>query len=513
MNKHAIFTAIVAATMFQASSRAQQIPTAGNNGAAVKIQDFTPSAEARTMLEHGRKGSRTRPAARTFSGQPVFPVAPFGQAKQGAPAAQPSASPENSVTTMEINSARFAKFETAAATPAAQPNAGVSTGALATKSSAVSSTVTANPIRVPLAQMESPVDGSVLLPTQTFVWTTGSGVEEYYLWMGSCFECNDLLDENEGQNLSRGVTLPVDGRLVYVTLFSYIGGNWVWVDYQYQASQGGNAFPAQMTSPANGATLASQQTFVWNAGYGVADFYLRIGSCQGCYDLLDEDQGQNLRRTVNIPVDGRTIFVRLFSYIGGTWYYYDYQYRASLIQSTQHVRVNIVNQLAYPVNVAINGNLVGSCPALTTAGVDVNVSVLTVSFELNQPTINGRTLGDEMSGIFDTITNPSGTINFQVTNHVGSTYYFEPQITNRTANALEIEVNGGLQAENRCNCTAPAGGTKISTGYYLFYTNSNVRLYRDGNNYTGPYTYFGINDGSGTPITVSGTAAQVELVD
>jgi hypothetical protein len=177
--------------------------------------------------------------------------------------------------------------------------------------------------------------------------------------------------------------------------------------------------------------------------------------------------------------------------------------------------VNIVNNLAYAVNVSINGALVGSCPAFTTAGKDVAVSTLTVSFDVIQPTLNGRALGDAMSGIFSTYNNPSGTYNFTVGNHIGSNYYFLPLITNRTSVGLEIEVNGGLQAENRCNCVASAGETRAASGYYLWYLNSNVRLFRNGANYSGSYIYFGVDsNGAGTPLTnfVTGSDAEVELL-
>jgi len=98
---------------------------------------------------------------------------------------------------------------------------------------------------------------------------------------------------------------------------------------------------------------------------------------------------------------------------------------------------------------------------------------------------------------------------------VGSNYYFLPLITNRTSVGLEIEVNGGLQAENRCNCVASAGETRAASGYYLWYLNSNVRLFRNGANYSGSYIYFGVDsNGAGTPLTnfVTGSDAEVELL-
>ncbi len=120
-----------------------------------------------------------------------------------------------------------------------------------------------------------------------------------------------------------------------------------------------------------------------------------------------------------------------------------------------------------------------------------------------------------MSGVFSTYNNPSGTYNFTVGNHIGNTDYFLPLITNHTYADLEIEVNGGLQPENRCNCTAPAGGTRIATGYYLWYSNSNVRLYENGTNYRGRYLFFGVDsNGVGTSFAsfVTGLDAEIELV-
>ena len=488
MNKTLIYTTILA--FFSG--------IAGYAQESRQVMELKRDTESRTVLEHGRKGSPTRRPPKTVGGRPVWPAAAaakMGGAKQGDPgAAAPRTEP---TTSIDIKSARFALLETSAA---------------ATNRRAKGNTIDYSD---PLAQMIVPTDGSTLYPTQSFTWSAGNGVEDYFLEIGSCFECNDLLSENEGQNLSRAVPLPLDGRAIFVTLFSLIDGNWYYIDYQYLASQGGNAFPAAMTFPANGSTLNSPQLFTWDGGYGANDFYLQIGSCQGCNDILDEDEGQNLSRTIGLPTDGRTVFARLFSAIQGTWWYYDYQYRAPVAPVGQHVRVNIVNNLAYAVNVSINGTVVGSCPAFTTAGTDVNVSTLTVSFTVLQPTLNGRTLGDPMSGIFSTYSNPSGTYNFTVGNHIGNTDYFLPLVTNRTSSALEIEVNGGLQAENRCNCTAPAGSTRVATGYYLWYSNSNVRLYQSNANYNGRYIFFGVDsNGVGTSFTsmVSGLDAEIELL-
>ena len=495
-------TVISAAALFAQEDRAES----GRRS----VPDLVQTAELKATLERGRKGSAVRRAARTFSGQPVFPVAKLGGAKQGNPGDAAAAPPADPTTILQVKSARFAVLETSGAGAATER----------TSASEIKNMKGATNARTdyfdPRAQMITPVDASILSPTQTFVWTSGSGVGDYFLEIGSCFECNDLVSENEGLNLSRTVPLPVDGRLIYVTLFSLIGGNWYYIDYQYQASQGPSGFPARMTSPANGATLNSRQTFVWDGGYNVDAFYLQVGTCAGCADLLDENEGQNLSRTLSIGNDGNTLFVRLYSLIQGTWWYYDYQYRDPSHVVLRVVRVNIANSLAYAVNVSVNGTLIGSCPAGTTAGKDVEVGDnLTVSFEVIQPTLNGRSLGDPMSGVFSAISNPFGTYEFSVGYQIGNTFFFQPLVTNHTSIGLEMEVNGGYQAENRCYCAAPAGATRVQFGYYSWFENSNVRLFPEGSNYTGRYIFFGIDStGAGTSLNpfITGADAHVELI-
>jgi hypothetical protein len=462
-------------------------------GVAFGADEIHRLTETKSAVERGRVGTKTRRAARHFSGTPLLPMN-HTAAKAGSPANPQRFSAAANVveikssarfTTLQAGSVKVARKTTAKATAAYDPSD-------------------------PRAQMITPEDGSVLSPTPTFEWSAGENVDDYYLQIGSCFECNDLLDEDEGQNLVRSVPLPVDGRMIYVSLFSSIGGDWYEIDYQYQAASGQQAVAAQMISPANGSTLGSPQAFQWDGGYGVSGFYLQVGSCEGCNDLYDANEGSNTVDSVGISVDGRTVFARLFSLIGNTWYYYDYQYRAPQPASGSSVRVNVANPFAYSVNLAINGQVVGSVPAFTTAGTDVVVNSLSVSFELNQPAVGGRTLGDSVAGIFSTIANPSGTYLFTISNHIGNSNYFMPVITNQTSQALELEVNGGLTAENRCGCTVPANTDRVAAGYYLLYSNSNVRLFLPNANYSGAYEYFGT---AATPLytLITDSSAQVLL--
>ena len=90
---------------------------------------------------------------------------------------------------------------------------------------------------------------------------------------------------------------------------------------------------AQMLSPSPGPPgstfTSSTVTFSWTAGVSVAQYFLYLGNSLGTNDIYGASQGLNHSVTVsNIPTDGRTIYVRLWSMINGAWYYLDYTYKA-----------------------------------------------------------------------------------------------------------------------------------------------------------------------------------------
>jgi hypothetical protein len=429
----------------------------------------------RRMTDEGAMGSRAMKPSREFPGKPITPPLrryPLSSVDPHTlPARKPGDEGVSAGASVTIAAARAASFRIGET-----PRTNTGTNALAVQPR----------IATPWAQLISPQYGDTLAPTETFTWTAGSGVEFYYVWLGSCYDCTDILSEYEGLSLSRTLALPNDGRTLYMTLFSYIAGQYYWVDYQFTASTA--AVASVLTSPANGATLGSPQTFAWTEGIGVSDHFLMIGSCEWCTDILNEDEGANLSKAVSLPIDGRPVYVFLFSEIGGEWFYWEYQFHAG---SGHAVRVFLDNKLGYALNVYVNGGLVGSVNAYSEQYADVVVDSLAVSFELIQPTVNGKTLGDAMAGYFSTIDNASGDYTFTVTNVIGSDFYMLPVITNQAAVALDMEVNGGLDGQNICGCSIPAFGQNVAAGYYHEYSNSNIRLFRDGANYSGPYVFFG----------------------
>lgn len=91
------------------------------------------------------------------------------------------------------------------------------------------------------AALTSPSPSSKLAgPTVTFAWNSGSGVAEYFLYVGTSVGGNNLYARSLGTNRSVMVpSLPTNNRVVYVRLYSLLGGNWQYNDYTYTAATAG----------------------------------------------------------------------------------------------------------------------------------------------------------------------------------------------------------------------------------------------------------------------------------
>jgi len=157
--------------------------------------------------------------------------------------------------------------------------------------------------------------------------------------------------------------------------------------------------------------------------------------------------------------------------------------------------VVVTNQLATAINVYVNSSLIGSVPAGETAGQDIGeVSTLEVSWSVvKTETSDGTSIGDDMSGGFDVVSSPSGTIRYTVDHIVGNQWYFFPLITNQTNVGLLMAVNWELQAENRCNCVVPPNSERVGIGYYRLFTNTRVVAFRSSTNYSGGFIYWDFN--------------------
>lgn len=105
-------------------------------------------------------------------------------------------------------------------------------GLISGSSSTVTITAAAPPAK---ATMISPAPGSTLSGnTQTFTWTTGTDVTAYMLWVGTIPGGNNIYNGSSTTATSVTVNkIPMQGKTVYVRLWSYINGAPQYNDYTY----------------------------------------------------------------------------------------------------------------------------------------------------------------------------------------------------------------------------------------------------------------------------------------
>jgi hypothetical protein len=91
------------------------------------------------------------------------------------------------------------------------------------------------------AQLISPAPGSALSSTTVnFQWTGGTGVTQYWLYIGSAPGSFNIVNRNLNTTLNTVVNgLPSGGQTIYVRLHSLINGAWQFNDYVLTAAGGG----------------------------------------------------------------------------------------------------------------------------------------------------------------------------------------------------------------------------------------------------------------------------------
>jgi uncharacterized protein (TIGR03437 family) len=161
------------------------------------------------------------------------------------------------------------------------------------------------------------------------------------------------------------------------------------------------------------------------------------------------------------------------------------------VSSPQSVTLVFTNDLVNDATISVNGTAVGTAQAGQTQQVTLpSQPTMNVTFNVvSTRTAAGTVVGDPISGYYNALSSPTGTVNFTITNYFANTntYYFAPFVTNTSGTTLEMVVNYGLVAQNECNCTVQSGAGPTKIGYYVFYSNSNVDAFANGSNYTGSY--------------------------
>lgn len=333
------------------------------------------------------------------------------------------------------------------------------------------------------AQMTGPTNGATIQSTTTFTWNAGSGIAEYWLYVGTTPGGNNLLNASQGTNLSRTVSnLP--GGNIYVTLWSRCASTGAWTQNSYSYVVPAASQPAQMTSPVNGSTFTSATaTFTWNTGTGVSQYWLDIGSAQGGTDIYSVNQGTNLSRTVSVlPTDGRLIFVRLWSLISGVWHFNDYSYRAFTSSSVA-------------ITSPPNGSTLSSTSVAFTWSAGSGVSQYWLDVRNAQGTlIYSASQGTNLSRTVDTLPSDGSQISVRLWWLAGGVWQFRDH-TYLTCNGCGVGI------------TSPVNGSTFASSSVTFNWTGGAgvsQYWLDIGNAPGGTNFYSASQGSNLSRTVSG---------
>jgi hypothetical protein len=124
--------------------------------------------------------------------------------------------------------------------------------------------------------------------------------------------------------------LPTNGETIYARINTiYAGGASFSNDYTFTAA---SVPMAMLTTPTPSTTLSgSKVTFAWTAGTGATGYSLWVGSSgPGSDNLYVSHEITALSATAtNLPTNGATVYVRLYTIYGSTSKYTDYTYTAA----------------------------------------------------------------------------------------------------------------------------------------------------------------------------------------
>ena len=169
--------------------------------------------------------------------------------------------------------------------------------------------------------LASPAQGMTITESAVaFTWTPGSSSSRYWLYLGSAPGANDYGRFGGDANLSATTRdLPLNGQTVHARVWSLLPSGWVATDTSFEAVNPEGS--AVLNYPAEGQALTGAAVLcAWTAAADATKYLLYLGSAPGANDLGIYDGADNLSvETADLPVDGRTIYTRVWSLRPGGW--------------------------------------------------------------------------------------------------------------------------------------------------------------------------------------------------
>jgi hypothetical protein len=178
------------------------------------------------------------------------------------------------------------------------------------------------------AALTSPTPGTVLAGTSVnFTWSSASGATGYALRLGTTAGANNLYGSGTITATSATASnLPTNGETIYARLYTMYGSSQFFTDYVYTATAA-----AALISPAPNSVLAGASVkFTWSSASGATGYALRLGTTVGGNNLYGSGIITGTSATANnLPINGATVYARLYTYHGSASVYTDYVYTAA----------------------------------------------------------------------------------------------------------------------------------------------------------------------------------------
>ena len=153
----------------------------------------------------------------------------------------------------------------------------------------------------------------------------GANVDSYILRVGTSFGGTDVYSRYVTGG-SRWLEIPLTENPIYVRLESKVDDVWIRHNYQFDTTNGGTDPAAILTSPRASTVLSNTLvTFEWSNGSGVDAYILRVGTTAGGRDIYSRYVSSG-SQSVDVPIAGDPVYVRLESRVNGVWLKRDYRF-------------------------------------------------------------------------------------------------------------------------------------------------------------------------------------------
>ncbi len=165
-----------------------------------------------------------------------------------------------------------------------------------------------------------------------FQWGEVPGASEYIVGVGSSqaaleVDWGDIFVGSSTQNSLTAYNIPLNGRDIYVRLWTSLKGSWIYNDYRFSTQQ---VVPAALLLPATDQVLDKHaQRFAWTKGTDATEYLFAVASSPELLsgepygDIFTTSTTDNDIVATGLPLDGKPVYVRLWSLINDEWFHRD----------------------------------------------------------------------------------------------------------------------------------------------------------------------------------------------